>query len=49
VLVGFVAVRWTRREHAAAGASAAPDAPAPDAAEDPALRERLDDELRDLD
>ena len=49
VVVGFVAVRWTRREHAAAGASAAPGAPAPDAAEDPALRERLDDELRDLD
>src|SRR4030095_9196021 len=38
------AFRWSRRE-------TLPDAPqtVPDAGEDPALRERLDDELRDLD
>jgi cytochrome c-type biogenesis protein CcmH/NrfF len=47
LLVGFVAVRWTRRDHDAA-APAAADAPAAEP-EDPALRERLDDELRDLD
>jgi cytochrome c-type biogenesis protein CcmF len=47
VLVGFVAVRWTRRDH---GGAAEPSADAPPAVtEDPALRERLDDELRDLD
>jgi cytochrome c-type biogenesis protein CcmH/NrfF len=40
-LVGFVAVRWTRRP----GERAA-DAPA---AEDPDLERRLDDELRNLD
>src|SRR5262245_24226022 len=42
--IAVVAFRWSRRE-------AAPD-PSPavqDAGEDPALRERLDDELRDLD
>jgi cytochrome c-type biogenesis protein CcmH/NrfF len=45
-VAAFVAVRWTRR----------PDGGAPETAavtdragEDPALRERLDDELRDLD
>jgi cytochrome c-type biogenesis protein CcmF len=48
VLVGFVAVRWTRRDHDAAVPAAAPDLP-PGESEDPALRERLDDELRDLD
>ncbi len=45
-LLGFVAVRWTRRDAAARG-------PVPAVAgatvDDPALRERLDDELRDLD
>jgi cytochrome c-type biogenesis protein CcmF len=47
VIVGFVAVRWTRRddEDTPAGAAEAP----PIDTEDPALRERLNDELRDLD
>jgi cytochrome c-type biogenesis protein CcmF len=44
-LLALAAVRWSRREDTAAvieaGAAGAPD--------DPALRERLDDELRDLD
>ena len=45
-LIGLVAVRWTPsrrrpRRPSAAGAPAGGD--------DPALRERLDDELRDLD
>ena len=44
-LIGLVAVRWTRRD-ADAARSAADTGPAGD---DPALRERLDDELRDLD
>jgi cytochrome c-type biogenesis protein CcmF len=48
VLVGFVAVRWTRRDHGGGAAEASPDA-ATAGTEDPALRERLDDELRDLD
>ena len=50
LMVGFIAVRWTRRDHA--GAPAAADAAAPGlnaAGEDPALRERLEDERRDLD
>ena len=42
-LIGLVAVRWSRRDTDAARPSA--DA----AGDDPALRERLDDELRDLD
>jgi cytochrome c-type biogenesis protein CcmH/NrfF len=47
-LVGFVAVRWTRREEdaPAAAPSLGTSSSAP---EDPALRARLDDELRDLD
>jgi cytochrome c-type biogenesis protein CcmF len=45
-LLGFVAVRWTRREAAARGPVPAVAGAPPD---DPALRERLDDELRDLD
>jgi cytochrome c-type biogenesis protein CcmF len=48
VLVGFVAVRWTRREHDGGVSAAAAETPAAEH-EDPALRERLDDELRDLD
>ena len=40
IAVGFAAVKWTRKPDAAAAA------PAP---LDPALEERLDDELRDLD
>ena len=44
-LIGLVAVRWTRRD-----AAARPSATeAPSGGDDPALRERLDDELRDLD
>ena len=42
--IAVVAFRWSRRETAA---DAAPTVQ--DAGEDPALRERLDDELRDLD
>jgi cytochrome c-type biogenesis protein CcmF len=50
VLVGFVAVRWTRRDHGGSpGVADAPAAEPGEAPEDPALRERLDDELRDLD
>jgi cytochrome c-type biogenesis protein CcmF len=47
-LLGFVAIRWTRREDAvpSAAASSGDSGVAP---EDPALRARLDDELRDLD
>ena len=41
-MVGFAAFRWSRRERVAS------DAPAP-STEDPDLRARLDDELRDLD
>ena len=41
--IAIVAFRWSRRE-----AAPVPQAQ-PDAAEDPTLRERLDDELRDLD
>jgi len=48
VLVGFVAVRWTRRDHGGSAEQASPEV-APATTEDPALRERLDDELRDLD
>jgi cytochrome c-type biogenesis protein CcmH/NrfF len=40
VIVGFAAVKWTRRPESQA------DAPAP---ADPVMEERLDDELRDLD
>jgi cytochrome c-type biogenesis protein CcmF len=40
VMVGFAAMRWTRRQHASAE---------PPSADDPAMEERLDDELRDLD
>ncbi len=40
VLVGFAAVKWTKR---------APDTDPPAVDSDPALDERLDDELRDLD
>jgi cytochrome c-type biogenesis protein CcmF len=42
-LVGLVAMRWTRRH------DTTPDAVATNAAVDPALQARLDDELRDLD
>jgi len=42
--IAFVAFRWSRREDATATPQAQPDA-----ADDPTLRERLDDELRDLD
>ena len=42
--IAVVAFRWSRREALPDSAQAAPDA-----GEDPALRERLDDELRDLD
>jgi cytochrome c-type biogenesis protein CcmH/NrfF len=42
--IAIVAFRWSKRdEHNAASA------PSSDAAEEPGLRERLDDELRDLD
>jgi cytochrome c-type biogenesis protein CcmH/NrfF len=44
LIVGLVAARWSRHEHATGNAIAT--APG---AEDPALRARLDDELRDLD
>jgi hypothetical protein len=40
----FAAVRWSRRTSIADGATGSPEA-----AEDAALRSRLDDELRDLD
>jgi cytochrome c-type biogenesis protein CcmH/NrfF len=40
VMVGFAAMRWTRRQHASAE---------PPSTDDPAMEERLDDELRDLD
>jgi hypothetical protein len=43
--IAVVAFRWSRRD-AAAGALQTATA---DADDDPALRERLDDELRDLD
>jgi cytochrome c-type biogenesis protein CcmH/NrfF len=46
VLVGFVAVKWSRRKPEG-GIAAAPSAPAEPA--DPALESRLDEELRDLD
>jgi cytochrome c-type biogenesis protein CcmH len=42
VAIGFVAVRWSRRREQTSGPGAA--APA-----DPALEDRLDDELRNLD
>ena len=42
--IAIVAFRWSRRE-----AAPAPQQAQADAAEDPTLRERLDDELRDLD
>ncbi len=42
VAVGFVAVRWSRREHEGAATT-------PATAEDETLQSRLDDELRDLD
>ena len=45
VLVGTVAVRWSRRRPAADS----PDAAAPASSEAAALEARLDDELRDLD
>ncbi len=40
VMVGFAAIRWSRRQHGTAE---------PIAVDDPAIEERLDDELRDLD
>ena len=46
VLVGIVAVRWTRRNPGAA--RQAPSAESSDPV-DPALESRLDEELRDLD
>jgi cytochrome c-type biogenesis protein CcmF len=49
VLVGFVAVRWTRRDRDGGRENASSETAAPAEPEDPALRERLDDELRDLD
>jgi len=42
VAVALVAMRWSRRDHGTL-------APAGSASDDPALRARLDDELRDLD
>jgi len=45
VLVGTVAVKWSRRRPAVDS----PDAAAPASPEDAALETRLDDELRDLD
>ena len=42
--IAIVAFRWSKREDATATPPAQPDA-----ADDPTLRERLDDELRDLD
>jgi len=42
--IAVVAFRWSRREAAQEDSQAAPDA-----TDDPALRERLDDELRELD
>jgi cytochrome c-type biogenesis protein CcmF len=42
--IAIVAFRWSRREDATGTPPAQPDA-----ADDPTLRERLDDELRDLD
>jgi cytochrome c-type biogenesis protein CcmF len=45
VLVGTVAVKWSRRRPAADS----PDAATPASSEDAALEARLDDELRDLD
>jgi len=42
--IAVVAFRWSRREAAPERSEAAPDT-----GDDPALRERLDDELRDLD
>jgi cytochrome c-type biogenesis protein CcmF len=42
--IAVVAFRWSRREAANEASE-----PAPDGSEDPTLRERLDDELRDLD
>jgi cytochrome c-type biogenesis protein CcmF len=44
-LIGLVAVRWSRRDADGAQSAAA----AAGAGDDPALRERLDDELRNLD
>jgi cytochrome c-type biogenesis protein CcmH/NrfF len=46
VLVGTVAVKWSRRKP---GADSPDAAAAPASAEDAALEARLDDELRDLD
>jgi cytochrome c-type biogenesis protein CcmF len=43
--IAIVAFRWSRRE----GSNGGPETLAADFADDPALRERLDDELRDLD
>ena len=42
VAVAFVAMRWSKREEDAPATAGAP-------VEDPLLRSRLDDELRDLD
>ena len=42
-VIGLVAMRWSRRR------DAEPEAVATNAAIDPALQARLDDELRDLD
>jgi cytochrome c-type biogenesis protein CcmH/NrfF len=42
-MIGFAAFKWSRREHT--GSEAAPAT----STEDPDLRARLDDELRDLD
>jgi cytochrome c-type biogenesis protein CcmH len=46
--IAVVAFRWSRKERDE-DAAAEEAASAPDTLEDPALRERLDDELRDLD
>jgi cytochrome c-type biogenesis protein CcmH/NrfF len=45
--IALVAFRWSRRDEETGAASDATDAA--ETIDDPALRERLDDELRDLD
>jgi cytochrome c-type biogenesis protein CcmH/NrfF len=53
LVVGSVAMRWTRRSHSASSSGLAPEAPVGHAPGDDRAtqqrRERLDDELRDLD
>jgi hypothetical protein len=53
LVVGSVALRWTRQSHSASSSGIAPGAPVEGAPGDDTAtqqrRERLDDELRDLD